>query len=325
MQSGLVELPRALRLRAAASVAVGIFSLGLSATDAAAAALFVAPGGRDSGNCQTKSRPCKTIGHALSQAAASGDTIELAAGIYKENPLVSKSVSLVGAGQSATVLDGRRVASTIQTTRGRITISNLTIEHGKAALGGGIHSTAPSLTLDKVTVMQNTAAGATTPEGGGIYASAGNLTLNGSTITTNTAMGAHGAKASGPGNPGGNGGAAYGGGIFMTGGNLTLHRATVSGNRAVGGAGAAGGSIKIGTGGSGGGGGAALGGGIYIENSAFKLTLSHSVISANLAQSGPGGRAAYRPRGRAARAARRYSAASSSQPPAAGSGTQHPA
>ncbi len=79
-----------MRVRALCGAALVVGSLsGLvaSQTEAGAATtpgvLHVAPGGATSGNCTTATHPCGTLGFALSQAASS-NTIQLAAGTYKE-------------------------------------------------------------------------------------------------------------------------------------------------------------------------------------------------------------------------------------------------
>ena len=67
-----------------------------------AATLQVAPTGADSGNCQAAA--CATIGYALSQAATSGDTVNIAAGTYVEQLTVDKNITLQGAGADSTII-----------------------------------------------------------------------------------------------------------------------------------------------------------------------------------------------------------------------------
>ncbi len=71
--------------------------------------------------CQT------TIGAAVSKAA-SGDTIQVAAGTYKEVVTVSKSLSLVGAGSSTTVIDATGLANGIVViSSGAVNVTGATI------------------------------------------------------------------------------------------------------------------------------------------------------------------------------------------------------
>ncbi|MGL4233335.1 MAG: hypothetical protein ACRCWJ_18350, partial [Casimicrobium sp.] len=71
---------------------------------AGAATLYVAPSGSNAGNCQTVGTPCQTIAYALTQAAASGDTINIAAGTYAEELTINKSVLLQGASAATTII-----------------------------------------------------------------------------------------------------------------------------------------------------------------------------------------------------------------------------
>jgi hypothetical protein len=75
-----------------------------SALSIQAVPLYVATSGTNAGNCQTIGTPCLTIAYALTQAAASGDTINIAAGTYTEELTINKSVALVGAGSTTTII-----------------------------------------------------------------------------------------------------------------------------------------------------------------------------------------------------------------------------
>jgi Right handed beta helix region len=66
--------------------------------------LYVATTGSDAGNCQTIGTPCLTVSYALTQAAASGDTINIAAGTFVEELTINKSVTLTGAGANSTII-----------------------------------------------------------------------------------------------------------------------------------------------------------------------------------------------------------------------------
>jgi parallel beta-helix repeat protein len=67
--------------------------------------LYVATSGSNAANnCQTSATPCQTVTYALTQAAASGDTINIAAGNYVEEFTINKNVSLVGASATTTII-----------------------------------------------------------------------------------------------------------------------------------------------------------------------------------------------------------------------------
>ena len=68
---------------------------------AQAATLQVSPGGSDTGDCQSGN--CLTIGYALTQAAASGDTLQVAAGTYTEEVTINKSVAVEGMGNTTII------------------------------------------------------------------------------------------------------------------------------------------------------------------------------------------------------------------------------
>jgi hypothetical protein len=196
-----------------------------------------------------------TLRSALA-AAADGSTIHLAAGTYRGGLTIAKSVTLVGAGESRTVIrgggpvvtitlrdDGTRptvVLRSLGVTAG-VTTEDVTNGDGVVALGGGLYIPAPggkrgaTVTLDHVWVHGNRAAAAhvsTSPSGvkcpkgdcpfafsaGGGIANFGNLTLRHSRVEANYATG----RVSD----------ADGGGIYNGLGSLKLLSSVVAGNQA---------------------------------------------------------------------------------------------
>ncbi len=77
-------------------IAICVLALAVACQPALAATLCVNPTGASS--CQT------TISAAVS-AAAAGDTIQVAAGTYKEAVTINKTLSLIGAGSATTIID----------------------------------------------------------------------------------------------------------------------------------------------------------------------------------------------------------------------------
>lgn len=118
---------------------------GMLATGGAMAALSVAahgaqapyekvsPTGTDSGNCV--SAPCATINYAISQATP-GEAIHVAAGTYDQTVDVDKSIRILGAGASTTILNGAGLDPSsngyygvvyVGKAGGAVTVSGLTI------------------------------------------------------------------------------------------------------------------------------------------------------------------------------------------------------
>jgi hypothetical protein len=83
------------------------------ATVSYAATLYVATSGVDAGSCPIGA-PCATINYAHSQAAASGDTISVAAGTFAAEVVLSKSLVLTGAGSTTTIIKAPVAALTIR-------------------------------------------------------------------------------------------------------------------------------------------------------------------------------------------------------------------
>ena len=83
-------------------IALCVLALAAACQPAFAATVCVNPTGAT--GCQT------TIGAAVS-AAASGDTIQVAAGTYKEDVVINKTLALIGAGSATTIIDATGLAN----------------------------------------------------------------------------------------------------------------------------------------------------------------------------------------------------------------------
>jgi len=205
-----MALPSRLTLILAAAAAL---LLAATAPPARADTLYVEAGAPYDGfnDCRDQGDPCGSIVYATNEASA-GDVIEVGAGTYDEQLVLTADVTIAGAGADRTTLDagGRGVAVEVQ--RGATaTVSGLTITGGNGQKGGGGEvKEGASLTLEASHVTGNEAA-----SGAGIY-TRGDLTVRRSTISENTASGARSA----------------GGGLYVAGGQLLLTNSTVSGNGA---------------------------------------------------------------------------------------------
>ena len=218
-------------------------------------------------------------------AAQSNDTINAAAGTYKENVVLDKSLTVNGAGQDKTTVDGGQKGSVFTIPSGvAATLADMTIQNGKALLvyvpsdpgesyykkssvGGGINN-AGTLAVRDCAIIRNTVYAGTamgrereptiaySAYGGGIYNS-GAIAIMGSTISGNNALADDPSPTSISGNVGG-------GGIYngYT-GTATIADSIISGNTAQAGSG---GQVF------------AQGGGIY---SAGMETITDSIISGN--------------------------------------------
>jgi hypothetical protein len=220
-----------------------------------------------------------TIAEAVT-AAASGDTIHIAAGApYLERLSLTKSVSLTGDGPAATIIDGNALGQVIRITSPiTVSLSNLTIRNGRSSAaditdgaGAGIHNQYGRLTLNNVVVTDNHTGSGNSVEGGlggGLAIINGQTTLNDSLVTDNTTGTPIGSPV------GGAGGA--GAGFYSDSSELILNRTTVSHNFA-----GAGGSSSGGNGPGGSGGGIAIIGGT--------LVLNNSSVTDNASGSGASG------------------------------------
>ena len=159
--------------------------------------------------------PYCTIAEAVAAANfAGGDTISVAPGTYNENNIyIDRSLTILGAGDGATIVDGGGSATVFIVAQTCIVdMWRLTIRNGdaKAGSGGGIENWG-ELTMTDCTVASNKGNQA----GGGIYNSYNPLTLTNCTVSGNSA-----------------GASGRGGGIYNNEGSLTLINCTVTGNSA---------------------------------------------------------------------------------------------
>ena len=179
--------------------------------------------GSDANDCTSTGTACKTIANGISHSAT-GDSIIIAPGTYKENLDISFNLTIVGSGARTTIIDGGASATvvTVNNAGAQVSLSGLTIRNGLGVSqgGGGIHNVG-TLTITNTTVSGNssndsgTAAGGL---GGGIY-NAGTLTVLQSTVSGNSVTRYQ------------IGAIPFGAGIYNT-GKLTITNSTLSGNQA---------------------------------------------------------------------------------------------
>jgi parallel beta-helix repeat protein/predicted outer membrane repeat protein len=181
----------------------------------------------DEGSCQpcdvcASGCPFASVQDAIDDADAN-DTISICAGVFVGNVFIDKNVTILGAGDDATTLqgtgDGRVVGISGTPT---VEIRNLTITGGNSpSVGGGIANSNATTTLVNVTVTGNHAA----QRGGGIDINfGGSMTLTACRVIGNEAD-------------------EFGGGIYNV-GQLELHQTSVTENTS----GASGGGLGNGSG-----------------------------------------------------------------------------
>ncbi len=251
---------------AVVALVTGVGFLAAAGPAHAAATWFVKPqvmGGSTNGaTCgTTAATACATITLAHGRAAATGDTISVAAGTYIDRPVITKSVTITGAGTNAlsgTVVTNNNQANTSTitvapavtvvlndlriaggtgngglggglkigtgSTAANVSTNNVVIDGNKAVFGGGVYvAPAASFTATGTTISAGTVTG-TNASGGGIFNNSGTVNITGGAISGNTATGA---------------GALGGGGVYSAGGTTSLTGTTVSGNSSPNGGGAA--------------------------------------------------------------------------------------
>jgi parallel beta-helix repeat protein len=79
----------------------------------------------------------KTIQEAINNAG-SGDTIFVRKGIYAENIVVNKSITLIGEDRESTIIDGKAIGNVISVKASNVTIKGFTIRNSDPSTGCGI-------------------------------------------------------------------------------------------------------------------------------------------------------------------------------------------
>ena len=185
-----------------------------------AATLYVSAGG--TGDCTTLVNACSSIQTAVAAAetvAYSSDdvTVDVAAGTYNENVTIAasslNSLTIAGAGATATTVNGRAAGSVFSVSSGAVTLLGLTITNGSRPNGAGIFnsSTGTLNVIDSILSGNATTYGS----GGAIFCdSNGTVNVIDSTLSGNRA-------------------AINGGGIYnLTDGPVNVIDSTLSGNTA---------------------------------------------------------------------------------------------
>ena len=145
---------------------------------------------------------CITIQQCIDKANPS-DTILITAGTYFENLILDKNLTLQGAGEAITIIDGKAINSVI-TINNHVTatITNVTITNGISGIRNG-----GTLKLNYSTINQNTNGGISN------WHDDSALTIKNCSVKNNSIIG-------------------VGGGIYNGGGKLTIINSIIEGNSA---------------------------------------------------------------------------------------------
>ncbi|MFQ5420170.1 MAG: CSLREA domain-containing protein, partial [Anaerolineae bacterium] len=234
-------------------------------------------------------------------SAAVDDTISLAGGAYVltlGEITLNKNLTLQGAGTAVTFIDGGDASRIFSLSGGSaITLTDMTLQHGRASNGGAVFvSFGSTLVISNTILNHNTATG----NGGGVYLDTGSLTLRSGQILSNTANNGGGVfiNASSAifvetsGVISDNLANANGGGIYIGSGQFVMNGGLIQSNSANPTTGFPGGGLYVGLG------KAILNNGEIRENSAYrgggmaldqgKVTLSGASILSNTATYGGG-------------------------------------
>lgn len=125
-----------------------------------------------------------TIQQAVSTHPTENVTLAIGSGTFAENVEITRSISLAGAGEGLTIIDGQMTGTVVLVDNSAVlSIAGVTIRNGDTASvdGGGLLVKNSTVTLTNSTVENNRA-----PNGAGI-ANSGTLVLEDVTVQNNTA------------------------------------------------------------------------------------------------------------------------------------------
>ena len=170
-----------------------IFSFGINSSSAVVTpSIYVSTHGNNNWDGQLAtwngtSGPKATIKNATG-TIASGGTVHIASGTYKENNInINKNMNVRGENQKNTIINGTNTGPIFNIISGvKITLINLTLTNGTASNGGVIYN------LGTLNVIDSTFTNNKATNGGAIY-NDHTLTVTGSTFTKNTASNCGGA------------------------------------------------------------------------------------------------------------------------------------
>jgi parallel beta-helix repeat protein len=126
--------------------------------------------------------------HTIQEAintASSGDTIFVHSGIYCENLVVDKAISLIGENKGNTVIDGKREGTGVRIDSDYVTVRDFTIQNssrrGDVFVDCGVYSSSAIVTVDNCNIIRN--------QYGVVLFYSNGFTLTENTIASNDATG----------------------------------------------------------------------------------------------------------------------------------------
>src|SRR3972149_5099525 len=164
------------------AIAVGLMAIPSASQAAPTANIWhVKPTGNDGSDCLSLNTACKTTQAALSKALP-GDTIIIESGVYVENLGILSNVTLQGADQATTIVDGNAVGKVLSVSEGvTANLSGLTIRNGRSTYGAGLSVGAQAVVNNCHRTLSNNVG---TSGGGGIL-NQGRLKLTNVTLSNN--------------------------------------------------------------------------------------------------------------------------------------------